>query len=79
MVDIAGPWIPVFIDADHGTGTYRVADGQLFVTGEHPRMYVYDPEKQRQWRDVEITVYFMRVADARWCVATQGRYQRVRS
>ncbi len=59
-VDPADPWF----DADHGTGTYRVEDGQLFVTGEHPRMYVYDPEKQRQWRDVEVTVYFRRVADA---------------
>jgi hypothetical protein len=54
-----------WFDADHGSATYRVADGVLYITGKIPRMYVYDPELQRQWRDVEITMYFKRVSDDR--------------
>jgi hypothetical protein len=58
-VDPRDPWF----DADHGEATYRVEDGQLFVTGEIPRMYVHDPRSRRQWRDVEMTMYFKRVQD----------------
>lgn len=58
-VDPLDPWF----DADHGSATYKVRSGKLAVTGEIPRMYVYDPQRKRQWRDVETTMYFKRVED----------------
>jgi hypothetical protein len=58
-LDPQDPWF----DADHGSASYQVTAGQLGITGTTPRMYVRDPAKQRQWRNVEVTMYFKRMSD----------------
>jgi hypothetical protein len=57
--DPRDPWF----DSDHGTARYRVRSDKLLIDGETPRMYIHDPRMERQWHDVEITVYAMRDSD----------------
>jgi hypothetical protein len=60
-VDPQDPWF----DAAHGNASYTVDGKGLFkITGSVPRMYIHDPAKLKSWRNVEMTVYAMRVADS---------------
>lgn len=60
-VDPSDSWF----DTNHGSASYKVDGKGLFkISGSTPRMYIRDPALAHQWRNVEITVYFKRVADS---------------
>lgn len=52
-----------WFDAAHGEASFKVSDNQLNISGLYPRMYIHDPKMERQWRDVEVTMFFRRVSD----------------
>jgi hypothetical protein len=53
-----------WLDAAHGDATFATdGDGVLRVSGSTPRLYVHDPKRVNQWRNVEVTMYFQRVSD----------------
>ena len=55
---------PLGISGMRGTGTLEVdGNGELIMGGSQPRIYIY-PSPAGPWRDVEVTVYYQRVADA---------------
>ncbi len=54
---------PQGLSGMRGTGTLDITGtGELIMGGSQPRIYVY-PGAEGPWRDVEVTAYYMRVAD----------------
>jgi len=59
QADPLDPWY-----RGRGNGTYAVdGKGVLAASGATVRMYLHDPERAHDWRNVESTVYAYRVAD----------------
>lgn len=54
-----------WFDASHGEGTYVVdGKGKLTASGDYVRMYVHDPENEREWAEnLEITLYVTRISE----------------
>jgi hypothetical protein len=54
-----------WFSSSHGSATFSTTgDGILKISGSTPRMYVQDPQLLNQWKNVEVTMYFMRVSDS---------------
>jgi hypothetical protein len=57
-----------FYDNDfiaRGTGTISIdGEGVATLSGDTPRMYVYDAKKVKKWNNVEITVYSKRISES---------------
>ena len=49
-----------------GNGSVTIdGKGVAAMTGEAPRMYVYDEPRAKTWNNVEVTFYMMRVSEAK--------------
>ncbi len=67
-----------------GNGSVTI-DGQgvATMTGDSPRMYVYDEARAKKWNNVEVTFYMMRVSEAKavsyagMAVGTRSEHQDV--
>ena len=57
------PYDPQFVTT-YGDGSYEVdGNGTLSVSGEFPRMYIFDPNRAQTWHNVEITFYAKRISE----------------
>ena len=55
-----------------GNGYVNVnGDGTATLSGSAPRMYVYDPSLQKNWNNVEITLYAKRISEQK-LISSQG-------
>jgi hypothetical protein len=55
-----------------GNGSVTIdGKGVAAMTGDSPRMYVYDEARAKAWNNVEVTFYMMRVSEAK-AVTYQG-------
>lgn len=67
-----------------GNGSVAIdGKGVATMTGDSPRMYVYDEARTKTWNNVEITFYMMRVSEAKalsyqgMAVGTRSEHQDV--
>jgi len=57
------PSDPFFVS--RGDGYVNIdGNGIAHISGDSPRMYVLDPENNKKWGDVEITVYAKRISES---------------
>lgn len=55
-----------------GNGDVSIdGDGVAQLQGDSPRMYIYDPAKDKKWNNVEVTVYAKRISETE-SVSYQG-------
>ena len=55
-----------------GNGVVKlIGNGTVIISGDSPRMYVYDKDKKKKWNNVEVTVYAKRVSETE-SIASQG-------
>ena len=64
------PFDAEFISRGNGTTTID-GQGSAHLTGDAPRMYVYDAAKIKKWNNVEVTVYAKRISET-GKVSSQG-------
>ena len=63
--NVDDPQDPWFHTKYLGDATYSVDGKGLFkISGQTPRMYIWNPSKVDEWHNVEMTVYAMRVSDS---------------
>lgn len=55
-----------------GNGTVFIdGTGVVHLQGDSPRMYVFDPTKNKKWNNVEVTVYAKRISES-GAISSQG-------